>query len=77
MQLIAYDALHHVASIRPFFTVALSYIFLGTLPNLMVLLTLVPIVLGVVIASATDLSFNWYAMSWLQVVLVNGIDIVN
>ncbi|GAX74364.1 hypothetical protein CEUSTIGMA_g1813.t1 [Chlamydomonas eustigma] len=51
---------HTIKSLEPFFTVALSYIFLGTLPSLMVILTLVPIVLGVVIASATDLSFNWY-----------------
>ena len=44
---------------RPFFTVALSYLFLGTMPSVSVMLTLLPIVAGVVVASATDLSFNW------------------
>ena len=45
---------------RPFFTVALSYLFLGTMPSVTVMLTLLPIVAGVVVASATDLSFNWW-----------------
>ena len=51
---------HTIKSLEPFFTVALSYLFIGTVPSLSVMMTLVPIVAGVVIASATDLSFNWY-----------------
>lgn len=51
---------HTIKSLEPFFTVLLSLFFFGTLPALPVLLTLVPIVAGVIVASATDLSFNWY-----------------
>ena len=54
---------HTIKSLEPFFTVFLSYIFLGSVPTLPVLLTLVPIVAGVVVASATDLSFNWYGFA--------------
>lgn len=44
---------------EPFFSVLFSYIFLGDLPPYQVLLTLLPIVGGVVIASASEASFNW------------------
>jgi solute carrier family 35 protein E1 len=54
---------HTIKSLEPFFTVFLSFIFLGSVPTLPVMLTLVPIVAGVVIASATDLSFNWYGFT--------------
>ena len=47
-------------SLEPFFTVVLSLFFFGTRPPASVLLTLVPIMAGVIVASATDLSFNWY-----------------
>jgi solute carrier family 35 protein E1 len=49
---------------EPFFTVLLSLFFFGTLPPVPVLLTLIPIVVGVVVASATDLSFNWQVGGW-------------
>jgi solute carrier family 35 protein E1 len=51
---------HTIKSLEPFFTVVLSYLFLGTVPSFIVTLTLIPIVAGVVIASATDLSFGWF-----------------
>ncbi|KAK3249390.1 hypothetical protein CYMTET_41177 [Cymbomonas tetramitiformis] len=51
---------HTIKSLEPFFTVFLSYIFLGSVPSIPVMLTLFPIVAGVVVASATDISFNWY-----------------
>eukprot|EP00191_Tetraselmis_sp_GSL018_P016611 CAMPEP_0177579974 /NCGR_PEP_ID=MMETSP0419_2-20121207/1275_1 /TAXON_ID=582737 /ORGANISM="Tetraselmis sp., Strain GSL018" /LENGTH=476 /DNA_ID=CAMNT_0019068735 /DNA_START=398 /DNA_END=1828 /DNA_ORIENTATION=+ len=51
---------HTIKSLEPFFTVVLSFVFLGSVPTLPVMLTLVPIVAGVIIASATDLSFTWY-----------------
>uniref|UniRef100_A0A7S0N4D7 Sugar phosphate transporter domain-containing protein n=1 Tax=Pyramimonas obovata TaxID=1411642 RepID=A0A7S0N4D7_9CHLO len=51
---------HTIKSLEPFFTVVLSWLFLGSVPSFLTTLTLVPIVAGVVIASATDLSFNWY-----------------
>eukprot|EP00873_Tetraselmis_striata_P018700 jgi/Tetstr1/438964/TSEL_027457.t1 len=41
----------------------LSFIFLGSAPTVPVMLTLVPIVAGVVVASATDLSFTWYGFA--------------
>lgn len=50
---------HTIKSMEPFFTVVLSYFFLGSVPSIPIILTLVPIVAGVVVASATDLSFNW------------------
>lgn len=50
---------HTIKSLEPFFTVVLSYFFLGAVPSLPVVATLVPIVAGVVVASSTDLSFNW------------------
>lgn len=51
---------HTIKSLEPFFTVFLSYLFYGVAPSLTIMLTLVPIVAGVIVASATDLSFNWY-----------------
>mmetsp|Transcript_31494 Transcript_31494/g.59206 ORF Transcript_31494/g.59206 Transcript_31494/m.59206 type:complete len:547 (-) Transcript_31494:250-1890(-) len=54
---------HTIKSMEPFFTVVLSYFFLGSVPSIPIILTLVPIVAGVVVASATDLSFNWYGFT--------------
>lgn len=51
---------HTIKSLEPFFTVFLSYLFYGIAPSLTIMLTLVPIVAGVIVASATDLSFTWY-----------------
>ena len=50
---------HTIKSMEPFFTVALSWALMRARPAKRVLAALVPIVVGVVIASATDLSFNW------------------
>ncbi len=36
-----------------------SYLFMGDVPSVSVLLTLMPIVGGVVLASASEASFNW------------------
>jgi solute carrier family 35 protein E1 len=44
---------------EPFFSVLLSSLFLGDTPSPMVLATLVPIVGGVVAASASEATFNW------------------
>lgn len=44
---------------EPFFSVALSAMFLGEKPSLAVILTLLPIVGGVALASASEVSFNW------------------
>jgi len=51
---------HTVKSTEPFFSVALSPSLLGEVPTWGVLATLVPIVFGVGIASATEASFTWF-----------------
>lgn len=48
-----------VQSMEPFFSVLLSSIFLGDTPSIPVLLSLLPIVGGVVAASASEATFNW------------------
>jgi drug/metabolite transporter (DMT)-like permease len=44
---------------EPFFSVMFSAIFLGDIPALPVLLTLLPIVGGVIMASLSEVTFNW------------------
>ncbi|KIZ04506.1 hypothetical protein MNEG_3456 [Monoraphidium neglectum] len=56
---VAVSFTHTVKAMEPFFSVIMSAIFLGTVPPPPVLLTLVPIVGGVVIASVTEATFNW------------------
>ncbi|KAJ8905075.1 hypothetical protein NDN08_001586 [Rhodosorus marinus] len=51
---------HTVKSTEPFFSVALSPSLLGEVPTWGVLATLVPIVFGVGLASATEASFTWF-----------------
>jgi len=48
-----------VKAMEPFFSVIMSAIFLGEVPPLPVLATLVPIVGGVLMASLSETSFNW------------------
>nr|XP_043637573.1 triose phosphate/phosphate translocator, non-green plastid, chloroplastic-like [Erigeron canadensis] len=50
---------HTIKAMEPFFTVVLSTMFLGEIPTAWVLSSLVPIVGGVVLASLTEVSFNW------------------
>ncbi|XP_076885822.1 phosphoenolpyruvate/phosphate translocator 2, chloroplastic-like [Bidens hawaiensis] len=50
---------HTIKAMEPFFTVVLSTLFLGEIPTFWVLTSLVPIVGGVVLASLTEVSFNW------------------
>ncbi|XP_008813571.1 phosphoenolpyruvate/phosphate translocator 2, chloroplastic-like isoform X2 [Phoenix dactylifera] len=56
---VAVSFTHTIKAMEPFFTVILSALFLGELPNISVLTSLVPIVGGVVLASFTEASFNW------------------
>ncbi|CAG9466840.1 unnamed protein product [Pedinophyceae sp. YPF-701] len=56
---VAVSLTHTIKSLEPFFTVMLSWFFLGSAPTLPVLVTLTPIVAGVIIASLTDISFTW------------------
>ena len=56
---VAVSLTHTIKSMEPFFTVVLSWALMRARPAKRVLAALVPIVVGVVIASATDISFNW------------------
>ena len=44
---------------EPFFSVLLSYLFLGEAQSPMIIATLLPIVGGVAMASVSEVTFNW------------------
>lgn len=44
---------------EPFFSVTLSALFLGEAPTVPVVLSLLPVVGGVALASASEVTFNW------------------
>ncbi|CAK9137588.1 unnamed protein product [Ilex paraguariensis] len=50
---------HTIKAMEPFFSVVLSAMFLGEMPTLWVVSSLLPIVGGVALASMTEASFNW------------------
>lgn len=56
---VAVSFTHTIKAMEPFFSVALSALFLGDKPSLPVLLTLLPIVGGVGLASVSEVTFNW------------------
>lgn len=56
---VAVSLTHTIKSMEPFFTVVLSWALMSARPAKRVLASLVPIVVGVVVASATDISFTW------------------
>ncbi|RCV30732.1 hypothetical protein SEVIR_6G128500v4 [Setaria viridis] len=56
---VAVSFTHTIKAMEPFFSVLLSAIFLGELPTVWVVLSLLPIVGGVGLASLTEASFNW------------------
>lgn len=56
---VAVSFTHTVKAMEPFFSVIMSAIFLGSVPPVPVLLTLLPIVGGVLLASLTETTFNW------------------
>ncbi|KAK3164014.1 hypothetical protein QOZ80_1AG0011420 [Eleusine coracana subsp. coracana] len=56
---VAVSFTHTIKASEPFFTVLLSALFLGEVPSLPVLGSLLPIVGGVALASMTEVSFNW------------------
>ncbi|KAJ1289138.1 hypothetical protein BS78_02G141900 [Paspalum vaginatum] len=56
---VAVSFTHTIKAMEPFFSVLLSAIFLGELPTTWVVMSLVPIVGGVALASLTEASFNW------------------
>ncbi|KAA3459670.1 triose phosphate/phosphate translocator, non-green plastid, chloroplastic-like [Gossypium australe] len=55
---VAVSFTHTIKAMEPFFSVVLSAMFLGELPTLWVVGSLLPIVGGVVLASVTEASFN-------------------
>lgn len=56
---VAVSFTHTIKAMEPFFSVLLSVLFLGERPTPWVVLSLLPIVGGVALASATEASFNW------------------
>ena len=56
---VAVSFTHTIKAMEPLFSVVLSSMFLGDVPSAAVVLTLVPIVGGVAMASMTEMSFNW------------------
>lgn len=56
---VAVSFTHTIKAMEPFFSVILSAIFLGELPTVWVVSSLLPIVGGVALASLTEASFNW------------------
>lgn len=56
---VAVSFTHTIKASEPFFTVILSALFLREFPSFSVLISLVPIVGGVALASLTEVSFNW------------------
>ncbi|CAM6085325.1 unnamed protein product [Calypogeia fissa] len=56
---VAVSFTHTIKAMEPFFSVLLSALFLGEVPNPLVVACLLPIVGGVALASMTEVSFNW------------------
>lgn len=56
---VAVSFTHTIKALEPFFSVMLSWLFLGTVPSPAVVASLLPIVGGVVLASVSEASFNW------------------
>lgn len=56
---VAVSFTHTIKAMEPFFSVLLSALFLGERPTPWVVLSLLPIVGGVALASMTEASFNW------------------
>ncbi|KAJ1418279.1 Triose phosphate/phosphoenolpyruvate translocator [Sesbania bispinosa] len=56
---VAVSFTHTIKAMEPFFSVILSAMFLGEMPTPWVVGSLLPIVGGVALASATEASFNW------------------
>jgi len=55
---VAVSFTHTIKALEPVFSVALGAIFMGSVPSLALMATLVPIIAGVAIASCTEVSFN-------------------
>ncbi|KAE9620128.1 hypothetical protein Lal_00040295 [Lupinus albus] len=60
---VAISFTHTIKAMEPLFTVVLSSLLLGERPTFWVVSSLIPIVGGVVLASMTEVSFNWVGFS--------------
>ncbi|PKA54570.1 Phosphoenolpyruvate/phosphate translocator 2, chloroplastic [Apostasia shenzhenica] len=56
---VAVSFTHTVKAMEPFFSVLFSALFLGELPTIWIIYSLLPIVGGVALTSFTEASFNW------------------
>ncbi|KAJ4973450.1 hypothetical protein NE237_006624 [Protea cynaroides] len=56
---VAVSFTHTIKAMEPFFSVLLSLLFLGEMPSIWIVASLLPIVGGVALASITEASFNW------------------
>jgi len=56
---VAVSFTHTIKALEPFFTAIFSAFILGSIPSLISMLALVPIVSGVILASFTEASFTW------------------
>jgi solute carrier family 35 protein E1 len=56
---VAVSFTHTIKALEPFFTAVFSAVILGSVPSLISMMALVPIVSGVILASFTEASFTW------------------
>jgi len=59
---VAVSFTHTIKSCEPFFSVVFSAIFLGDMPSALLVLSLVPVVGGIALASFSEPSFNWIGL---------------
>jgi len=60
---VAVSFTHTIKALEPFFTAVFSAWLLGSIPSLISMLALVPIVSGVILASFTEASFTWAGLA--------------
>lgn len=61
--MVAVSFTHTIKALEPLFSVLFSFLFLGESANPLVLLTLLPIMGGVIGAAVSEASFNWLGFS--------------
>lgn len=61
--MVAVSFTHTIKALEPMFSVLFSFLFLGESANPLVLLTLLPIMGGVIGAAVSEASFNWLGFS--------------
>mmetsp|Transcript_22668 Transcript_22668/g.27380 ORF Transcript_22668/g.27380 Transcript_22668/m.27380 type:complete len:441 (+) Transcript_22668:399-1721(+) len=59
---VAVSFTHTIKSCEPFFSVVMQAVFLGDIPSLALVATLIPVVGGIALASFTETSFNWVGL---------------